>query len=145
MADLKLPRINKAMIAGRIVNDLELKFTPKGTPVLKFRVAVDRPFKDDSDQWQQSTSFIDVVLWSERAERLANNAHKGSAVIVEGRIETRSYTDNNNINRTAFEIIADNVQTLEWKPKDGEAAPEDAPLPEEEPHAASQTKDDVPF
>lgn len=145
MADLKMPRINKAMIAGRITHDLELKFTPKGTPVLRFNVAVDRRYKDESDQWQTSTSFIDVVVWSERAEGIAKQARKGTPVLVEGRIETRSYTDNSGNNRKSFEIIAENVQTLEWAPKEGEAAPEDAPLPEEEPHAASQTKDDVPF
>lgn len=145
MADLKMPRINKAMIAGRITHDLELKFTPKGTPVLRFNVAVDRRYKDESDQWQTSTSFIDVVVWSERAEGLAKQARKGTPVLVEGRIETRNYTDNSGNNRKSFEIIAENVQTLEWAPKEGEGAPEDAPLPEEEPHAASQTKDDVPF
>lgn len=145
MADLKIPRVNKAMIAGRITHDLELKFTPKGTPVLRFNVAVDRRYKDESDQWQTSTSFIDVVVWSERAEGIAKQARKGTPVLVEGRIETRSYTDNSGNNRKSFEIIAENVQTLEWAPKEGEAAPEDAPLPEEEPHAASQTKDDVPF
>lgn len=147
MADLKLPRLNKALIAGRITQDLELKFTPKGTPVVRFTVAMDKRFKDEADQWQQSTIFVEVVAWQDRAENICKQAHKGTAVMVEGRIETRSYVDSNNINRKVFEIIADNIQTLEWKPKtEGEAGMDDVPLPDETPQPVSQTTtDDVPF
>lgn len=147
MADLKLPQLNKVLIAGRITQDLELKFTPKGTPVVRFTVALDKRFKDEADQWQQVPVFVEVVAWQFRAENLCKQAHKGSAVLVEGKIETRSYTDSNNINRKVFEIVADSVQTLEWKPRaEGEAGTDDVPLPEETPQPVSQTTtDDVPF
>ncbi|HOC95951.1 MAG TPA: single-stranded DNA-binding protein [Candidatus Cloacimonadota bacterium] len=148
MADLKLPRINKAMIAGRITQDLELRVTPKGTSTVRFAVAVDRSYKDDSDQWQQVTSYIDVVVWGDKAENICKHAQKGTAVYVEGRIDTRSYTDQNNINRKIFEIVADNVQTLEWKPRDGETTePTDMPSQDEssKPSSQTNTKDDLPF
>jgi single-strand DNA-binding protein len=58
MADLRLPNLNKCIISGRIANDLELKYTPKGTPVLRFTLAVDRNYKDESDQWQKITSWM---------------------------------------------------------------------------------------
>lgn len=146
MADLKLPSINKVMISGRITNDLELKFTPKGTAVLKFTVANDRRYKDESDTWQTATTFIDVVAWTYNAEHIAKNCHKGSAVIVEGRLEARSYVDSNNVNRRIWEVIADQVHQLEWKPK-GDAGQTDAepPLPSEEPVHTQTAKDDVPF
>ena len=134
------------MISGRITNDLELKFTPKGTAVLKFSVANDRRYKDESDTWQSATTFFDVVAWTYLAENTSKNCHKGSAVLVEGRIESRSYVDSNNINRKVWEVIADTVHVLEWKPK-GDATSQDneAPLPSEEVSRPQTTKDDVPF
>ncbi|MDZ4181906.1 MAG: single-stranded DNA-binding protein [Candidatus Cloacimonadaceae bacterium] len=147
MADLKLPRLNKVIISGRITADVELKYTPKGTAVVRTTVAMDKRWKDDTDTWQQATIFVDVVIWANNAENFAKQAHKGSAVLIEGRIETRTYVDNNNVNRKVFEIIAENVQTLEWKPKtDGGHDEENVPLPEEHSAPASHgTTDDVPF
>lgn len=147
MADLKLPRFNRAFISGRITQDIDLKYTPKGTPVVRFTVAMDKRYKDESDQWQQSTIYVDVVAWSNWAESVSKQAHKGSAVLVEGHIETRSYVDSNNVNRKVFEIIAEYIHFLEWKPRDEVAAANDeVPLPEEHPQpVAETTTDDVPF
>lgn len=147
MADLRLPRLNRVLIAGRVTQELELKFTPKGTPVVRFTVALDKRFKDESDQWQSQSIFVDVVGWNNTAENICKQAHKGSAVLVEGRIDARSYVDNNNINRKVFEIVADNIQPLEWKPKaEGEAGDDAVPMPEEHPQPTSTaTADDVPF
>ncbi len=147
MADLKLPRLNKVLIAGRITQELELKYTPKGTAVLRFTVALDKNFKDESDQWQSVPIYVDVVAWSNNAENICKFGHKGIAVLVEGRIETRTYTDSNNVNRKAFEVIAEHIQTLEWKPRaEGDGSPDMVPLPDETQHTASAaTTDDVPF
>lgn len=148
MADLKLPRLNKFICSGRIANELELKFTPKGTAVLRLTLASDRRYKDDSDQWQTVTSWIDCVAWSKTAEIIANNAHKGSAIIVEGRVDTRTWTDQNNQNRKSTEVNIENVHFLEWAPREGEAPryDSDVPLPpEESAHVANSTNDDVPF
>ncbi|MCB5259554.1 MAG: single-stranded DNA-binding protein [Candidatus Cloacimonetes bacterium] len=148
MADLRLPRLNKFIAAGRIANDLELKFTPKGTAVMRFTLAVDRNYKDESDQWQTVTSWIDCVAWSKTAEYLDKNAHKGSAVIVEGRVDTRNWTDQNNQNRKSTEVTADSIHLLEWKPRDGEAPQyeTDTPMPSEEStQTKNATNDDVPF
>ena len=148
MADLKLPRLNKVFIAGRITQEPELRYTPKGTPVVRFTVATDRRYKDEMDQWQSVPIYIDVVAWSNQAESICKSAHKGTAVLVEGKIDTRSYVDSNNINRKVFEIIADHIQSLEWSPRtEAEGAEEEIPLPEDEPNHATEpvTDDDVPF
>ncbi|HRX75901.1 MAG: single-stranded DNA-binding protein [Candidatus Cloacimonetes bacterium] len=146
MADLRLPNLNKCIISGRIANDLELKYTPKGTPVLRFTLAVDRNYKDESDQWQKITSWIDCVAWNRWAENLANYSHKGSALIVEGRIETRSWTDQNNVNRKSTELVTEAIHNLEWKPRDGQnTGSEDAPLPDEITAPPKTTNDDLPF
>jgi single-strand DNA-binding protein len=100
------------------------------------------------DQWQSVPVYIDVVAWSYQAENICKIAHKGTAVLLEGRINTRSYVDSNNINRKVFEIIADHIQSLERIPKaEGEGVEEEVPLPEEEPNYVAEpvTDDDVPF
>ncbi|MDD4277945.1 MAG: single-stranded DNA-binding protein [Candidatus Cloacimonetes bacterium] len=148
MADLRLPRVNKFIVSGRIANDLELKFTPKGTPVLRLTLATDRGYKDDSDQWQTVTSWIDCVAWSKTAELISNQANKGSAILIEGRIDTRTWADTNNVKHKTTEVTIDTVHFLEWKPRDGQEAGSvnEPPLPQDEgaPNA-NTTNDDVPF
>ncbi|HAN41643.1 MAG TPA: single-stranded DNA-binding protein [Candidatus Cloacimonetes bacterium] len=148
MADLRLPRLNRVIICGRITHDLELKFTPKGTPVLRFSLANDRNYRDESGEWQTQTSFFDVVVWSERAENLTKYAGKGTAVLVEGRLEARTYTDQNNINRKIWEIVADSVQALEWRPReDSNVQAGDIPLPDDPSTGGetTSTTDNLPF
>ena len=148
MADLKLPRINKFIVSGRIANDLELKFTPKGTPVLRFTLATDRRYKDDSDQWQSITSWIDCIAWTKTAEMISNQASKGSALLIEGRIDTNNWTDSSNNKRKSTEVNVDMVHFLEWKPRDGQEAgsENEPPLPtDERAPNANTTNDDVPF
>ena len=148
MADLKVPRINKFIVSGRIANDLELKFTPKGTPVIRFTIASEKRYKDESDQWQSVTSWIDCIAWNKWAETLANNAHKGSALVVEGRVDTRNWTDANNVNHKSTEVTAEMIHFLEWKNRDeaGNAVSNDVPLPPDEMAPTSRsTNDDVPF
>lgn len=147
MADLKLPRLNKFIVSGRIANEIELKYTPKGTSVVRFTLATDRRYKDEADQWQTVTSWIDCVAWTKNADLLASQTHKGSAVIVEGRIDTRNWTDQNNVNRKTTEVVVDMIHTLEWKPREDGANPqhEEVPLPPEESAPHSSTSDDVPF
>ena len=147
MADLKIPRLNHFIASGRIANEIELKYTAKGTPVVRFTLANDRRYKDESDQWQSATSWIECIAWNKWAEFVANQTHKGSPVIVEGRLETRNWTDQNNQNRKSTEIIIESIQVLEWKSREegSSAHDEEVPLPPEETAPYSATSDDVPF
>jgi single-strand DNA-binding protein len=138
------------MLSGRIANDIELRYTAKGTAVVKFTLAVDKSSKDASGQWQNQAVFIDVVAWEKWAEALNNNAHKGSPVVLEGKIDARTYVDKDNNNRKAVEIIAEYIQFLEYKNRSESEAPldshSDVPIPEENNSSQSQvTNDDVPF
>jgi single-strand DNA-binding protein len=149
MADLRLPRLNKIIISGRVTNDIELRYTAKGTPVVRFTLAVDRSVKDATGQYQNQASFIEVVAWSKWAESVNNSAHKGSPLIVEGRLEARSFVDSNNVNRKVVEIIAEYIQFLESRPRDEGGHPEEhdasVPMPDEENSQPQVTNDDVPF
>lgn len=147
MADLKVPRLNKFIVSGRIGNELELKYTAKGTPVLRFALANDRSYKDENDQWQTVTSWFECIAWNRWAETLANNANKGSAIIVEGRLDTRNWTDQNNVTRKSTEVTVEMLHFLEWKtPRDGQMpAAEELPVPSEEMAGPKATTDDLPF
>ncbi|MBN1948812.1 MAG: single-stranded DNA-binding protein [Candidatus Cloacimonetes bacterium] len=142
-SELRLPRINTVIISGRLTRDVELRYTPNGTPVAKFSLAFDRSYQKDGE-WMQDTSYIDVVTWSKRGEQCAESLHKGSAVIVEGYLQTRSYVDKDNQNRKIAEIVASKVNFLE-KTEPGEDVKSETSASEESKGTADITNDDIPF
>ena len=99
--------LNVVAIQGRLVADPELRTTPQGTSVCQFRIACERSFARQDEQRQ--ADFIDVVAWRSTAEFVCRYFSKGSMILVEGRIQTRQYQDKNGNNRTAFEIVANNI------------------------------------
>lgn len=103
--------LNKVILIGRLTRDPELRYTPSGTAVANFRLAVDRPFVDK--QGNRGTDFIDIVVWRKLGEVCARHLGKGRLVAVEGRLEIRSYEDNQGIRRRVAEVIADNVRFLD--------------------------------
>lgn len=107
--------LNKAVIIGRLTKDPELKYTQSGVAVTNFTVAVDRKFKNQ--QGEQEADFIPVVVWRKLAETCCQYLGKGRLVAVSGRIQTRSYDDKDGIRRYVTEIVADEVQFLDWGEK----------------------------
>lgn len=102
--------LNRVILIGRLTRDPELRYTPNGAAVAKFTLAVDRRQSKDREK---ETDFIDIVVWQKLAETCANYIGKGRLVAVEGRLQIRSYDDNQGIRRKAAEVIADNVQFLD--------------------------------
>lgn len=115
MGNIKIPRINRAQISGRITKDPELKRTPSGTEVVRFTVAVDRGYKDKSGSWQSETIFIPVQAWASLAERFCKDAKKGSPVIVDGRISISKWAGKDGNQKETTEIVADQIHVLEWE------------------------------
>jgi len=104
--------LNKVVLIGRLTKDPELKFTPgSGTAVATFTVAVDRRFSKDG---QREADFIPIVVWGKQAESTANYMSKGKLIGISGRIQTRSYDAKDGTKRYVTEIIAEEVQFLEW-------------------------------
>lgn len=101
--------MNSINLTGNICNDLEVKATQSGKSVLTFNLAVKRPFTSDT------TDFIPVVAWEQKAEYLGKYGKKGSKVAVGGKLTTRKYQDNNGNNRTVFEVVADTVELMDGK------------------------------
>lgn len=103
---------NLAILTGRLTADPELKTTQSGVSVVSFSIAVQRQYKSGEDP---ITDFINVVAWRHTAEFVTKYFHKGNMIGIEGSIQTRKYTDKDGNNRTAFEVLANNVQFVEGK------------------------------
>ncbi|NLY11838.1 MAG: single-stranded DNA-binding protein [Firmicutes bacterium] len=105
--------LNRVILIGRLVADPQLRYTQSGLAVTSFTIAVDRPFSSQSGE--READFIDIVTWRKLAETCANYLNKGRLVAVEGRLQIRSYDDQNGIRRKASEVVADQVRFLDWK------------------------------
>jgi single-strand DNA-binding protein len=103
--------LNRTILIGRLTKDPELRYTPQGTAVTTFTLAVDRPFT--SSGGEKETDFIPVVTWRQLAETCANYLKKGRLTAVEGRIQVRNYENNEGKRVYVTEVIADNVRFLE--------------------------------
>ncbi len=98
--------LNKVMLIGNLGKDAETRFTPSGVAVTNFSVATARRTKDQqTGEWKDETDWHNVVLW--RAENLANYLQKGKRVYIEGRLQTRSWEDQNGNKRYTTEVVAD--------------------------------------
>lgn len=108
---------NKVILVGRLVAAPELRHTPNNVPVTSFRLAVDRRGKDNG------TDFLEIVAWRGTAEFAARNLTKGQEIMVEGKIQTRSYEDKEGNKRTAVEVHAESFYFVGSKRQDQDAGP----------------------
>ena len=151
--------LNVTAIMGRLVADPELRTTPAGVNVCRFRIACDRNFAKPGEQRQ--ADFVDIVAWRQQADFVCRYFQKGSLVAINGRIQTRNYQDKNGNNRTAFAVVAESINfggskgTSSAKVDDGgEAAPRSEAWPKADPpanyggvddFAVIDDNDDLPF
>jgi single-strand DNA-binding protein len=105
--------LNKVLLQARLGNDPELKTSSNGISVVTLNVAVKRDFKNKNGE--NETDWLTVVIWRQTAEMVAKFFKKGDQILIEGSIQTRKYTDKDGNNRTAFEIVANNVHFVESK------------------------------
>lgn len=147
--------LNKVFLIGNLTRDPELKAIPSGIKVCSFSVATNRVWKDKNGQRQEAADFHNVVVFGRQAESVAQYMRKGSQVMIEGRMQTRSWDDQaTNSKKYRTEVIADRVQfgsnggpknTGDQSPKNQTTQEEDGALdtieyPEEEINA-----EDIPF
>ncbi|MDZ7265053.1 MAG: single-stranded DNA-binding protein [candidate division KSB1 bacterium] len=142
--------VNKVILLGRLGKDPELKYTPSGAAVATFSMATNRVWKDQAGAVQERTDWHRVVAWRKLAEFTNSYLKKGSLIYVEGRLETRSWTDSNNLTRYITEVIAETLQMVGPK-MERAGEPVDIPPPAEEmapvepEQAPAPSEDDLPF
>ncbi|GAE34427.1 single-stranded DNA-binding protein [Halalkalibacter akibai] len=103
--------LNRVVLVGRLTRDPELRYTPNGVAVANFTLAVNRTFSNQ--QGERDADFINCVIWRKPAENVANYLKKGSLAGVDGKIQTRSYDNNEGKRVFITEVVADSVQFLE--------------------------------
>lgn len=135
--------INKVIIVGRLGQDPELTYTPSGTAVLTLSVATNTSYKGQDGNTVENTEWNRVVLWRKLAEIIAQYAKKGSLVYVEGKLQTRSWDDQDGNKRYTTEIWAEHCQLLGKNEQVNEQTSQAAPQTNQSPE--SEPDDDLPF
>lgn len=130
--------LNTVNLQGRLAADPELHTTPTGVSVVSFRIGVSRDYNRNQTDW------INIVAWRKTAEFVCNYFSKGSMILLQGSIQSRSYKDQNDNNRTVYEVVADRVWFGEQK-REKAAVPvqdqDEVPLPEPDYDALNQYED----
>ncbi len=152
--------LNKVQIIGNLGRDPELRYTPTGKPVANFTVAVSRVGRDAGGERTEETEWFRINAWDKLAETCAQYLKKGAKVYVEGRLQTRKYSDRDGVERTSVEVVANELLMLDSRTggvggeAGGEELAEPAALrpavrsavrPTSRPEPASADDDDLPF
>jgi len=132
MADTKLPSLNKVTIVGNLVRDPELRYTSGGVPVVNFKIASNKKYKDNLGMYRENVCYVGVVAWQNLAQSCGEYLRKGSAVLVEGELRSRIKENEDGSRRNYVEIKAFHVQFLDKRT-------EPVPLEEENILNLSQT------
>jgi single-strand DNA-binding protein len=118
----------KLMFIGNLGRDPEMRYTPTGKPVTQFTVAVNQSTRNQqTGEWTEDTDWFRVSVFGDRAERAAEQLRKGNRVFVEGRFRSREFEGQDGQKRTSLDVTADNVISLEKRPRDEEGSFSGAP------------------
>ena len=131
--------MNKVYLVGNLTRDPEMRSTSTGIPVCNFSIAVNRRFKN-AQTGQQETDFFNIVAWRQLAELCSRYLAKGRKVAVFGSIQTRSYEAQDGTKRTAFDIVADEVEFLSSPQSAGASAGDYHAAPSPAPAAAPRAQ-----
>ncbi len=114
--------VNKVILVGRLGRDPEVRYTSAGQAVANFSLATDETYRDRAGERQKRTEWHKIVVWGKQAETAQKYLKKGSLLYLEGRIQTREYTDRDQNKRTSFEIVCNTFRMLGGR-GDGAGAP----------------------
>lgn len=132
--------MNNVSIVGRITREVEIRYAQNQTAVCGFNVAVNRTFKNAQGQYE--ADFIPCVAIGKSAEFMGKYVRKGDLLSVTGRIQTRTYQDQNGQNRAVTEVVVDNVSNLSPKPQDAPVPPKQEQKPNSQPNSFGLDNED---
>ena len=144
--------VNKAILIGRLGRDPEVRYTPNGEAVANFSIATDEQWKDKNGERQTRTEWHNITLYRKLGEIAGQYLRKGSLVYTEGRIQSRKYTGKDGVERTAYEIIGNEMKMLGSKSEnaggqENQGSQNQAPPRKQESRAAlgDDISNDIPF
>jgi len=115
MSDLRVPDLNKVLIAGRLTHDPDLKYISSGRAVCRIRIANSRYYRSKEGERKEDSTFVDVSMWDKQAEWVGEKLKKGRPVLVEGRLKSDMWDDKTTgQKRSKIEIVALRVTPLDW-------------------------------
>lgn len=150
-ANIRMPSLNRVMISGNLVEDPRTNILENGIHVSNFRIGSNQSYRGKDGEWHEKTCFVDVVTWRRTAELVSQFLKKGSPVLVEGELQSRSWQAPDGSTRTALEILARRVQFLEKQTQGKPEAPQQAQsgkpayAASDEPPESENEFDDIPF
>ena len=124
MPTIRMPNINQVAVSGILCQDADFRFMDDGQARCRARVAVSRSYRDRNQQWQEETSYFDIVLWNKAAEQLAKRLTKGTPLFITGRLQSHNYRDDHDQPQQRVVIQVRNCQVLDKEDINQE---EDAP------------------
>lgn len=133
-----MANLNKVLLIGRLTRDPELRYTPSGTPLCEFGLAVNRFFKGKDGARQEETTFVDVTAWSRTAELANQYLKKGRQAFVEGYLKLDQWTTPEGQKRSKLSVVADSLQFL-----GGDREQSNEPDPRDEPQRQQASSDDL--
>jgi single-strand DNA-binding protein len=139
--------LNRVTIAGNITRDPELRYTPKGTAICKFGMAINRKWKSESGEQKEEVTFVDVDAFGRTAENLAQYLKKGSPIYLEGRLKLDQWDDKSTgQKRSKLSVACETFQFIGGKQDSSESPKQSAvPKPVATPNSPPPEDDDVPF
>jgi len=145
--------LNRVILVGNLTKDPELKFIPSGQAVCNLRMAMNRKWKAQNGEWKEESTFVGVVVWGKSGEACGEYLKKGSPVLVEGRLQSRSWETDDGQKRSILEVVSERVQSPGGGPRREGGAPggggssdfEAAPPPSEPSGSGGGSDDDIPF
>jgi single-strand DNA-binding protein len=151
-----MANFNKVIIAGNLTRDPEMRYTPKGTAVARFTLAINRNYTTESGEKKEEVSFVDVDAWGRQAEVISQYMKKGRPLLVEGRLKQDSWEDKNTHQKQSkLKVVLESFSFIDSRSPDSAGAPPPArpaatpaagtPPAAAEPNGAPPEEDDVPF
>lgn len=137
---------NRVILVGNLTRDVELRYTPQGTPVTEIGLAVNDRVKKN-DEWVDETTFVDITLWSRTAEVASEYLSKGSPVLIEGRLKLDSWEDKNDgKKRSKLRVVGEKMQMLGGRKTNSGSNEYSQPAADSAPATpAAPPRDDIPF
>lgn len=146
MSDLRMPDLNKVIVAGRLTRDPELRYVSSGRPVCKLGLALSRYYRTQEGERREETTFVNVTAWGKTAEYVGENFKKGRPAVVEGRLTSSEWEDKSTgQKRTALDITAERILHLDWEDRGGAQGAQGGGSPAPRVIEEPIPEDDIPF